>query len=1193
LYQDHALRNSSAGMGPCQVIYPGWAIGLESDPATLQAASNTVWLAAQWYDNNNCCNFYPDAACVGYDPNAILSNMDTLLTYYQYANFMIDPGGGGTENYSIATAGLAAMFLQSYQTNLHVFPDWPANQSAAFGNLNACGGFLVSSAITLGQENYVQIQSTAGQMLKLANPWPGATVQCVSSLNGTTNLSGTVLNYQTQVGEVLTLTSTSVTNLPAPVNVTAVTNGNTVIVTWNAVPGAGGYNVKRATASGGPYSNVASGTTGTNYTDSSVAFQTTYYYAVSALAPGFESTNSASVAVTTPLAPPILNWSFEAQTVAANSYSIVNPTSWSVSGQSGGAVVAIIHPGTSDGRFGAGHVPAGMDGVNYCQLFMNGSSGSATVYQDLGPANQYLAGTTYTLTAAFGLEKGNFPTGALVFYNSSLVAIASNVITSAMLTSNAFTSFSVNYTGTGGEGGNGDIVVGFTTTSAPAGTSFDIDNVRLTASVAASSPPAITTPPASQTNSVGATVSFSVGATGTAPLSYQWQAAGAGVYTNLVNGPQISGSASNVLTIANLTTNWALAYRAIVSNSIGSVTSAPSATLTVNSSPAITTPPASQRTVSGRNVSFSVAATGSAPLSYQWKAGAVGSGIYTNLTDGGQVSGSASSVLTISGVTTNWALAYVVVVSNSSGSLTSTPAATLSVDPAIRLINGDFGSGATQTGAAVLGSAGDIWNALTASTSALLDSANNSLSGVGLTLSDQGVFDNTGGTAMDAGTTPLMRDYAYGGSSPASVTVSLTGLAEYTNSAFTLVVYGAGDTSGQGATLQLTAGATGGNSGSTLTTTATSRQISAGLGVAYNTFTGFLTGGTLTFTATKNSGQSYVIVNGFQLRLSPYSDPAITTQPVSQTNSAGSAVSFSVGALGTAPLSYQWQAAGAGAYTNLVNGPQVSGATSNVLTIANLTTNWALAYQVIVTNANGSVTSAPPATLTVQSKPVITIQPASQTNAVGATVSFSAAALGSAPLIYQWQAAGTGAYTNLVNGPQVSGAASNVMTIANLTANWALAYRVVVTNSYGSVTSTPPATLTVSSGSSYPLYTSNQLVFVNVDHAPVGALSTLAYGYKGDKCGLGMSSSSITYSGGRGTPACRPCRLSFPRPIFPPARLSLPTPMFSEPSLHPPTSGMFPAPGWPLRIARPPGPCRISTPPRSPTRNDSSCRQPG
>jgi hypothetical protein len=97
----------------------------------------------------------------------------------------------------------------------------------------------------------------------------------------------------------------------------------------------------------------------------------------------------------------------------------------------------------------------------------------------LGPANKYQAGTTYTLTAAFGLEKGNFPPGALVLYNSSLVALASHVITSAMLTSNAFTSFSVTYTATGNEGGNGDIVVGFNATGV-AGTSFDIDNLRLT-----------------------------------------------------------------------------------------------------------------------------------------------------------------------------------------------------------------------------------------------------------------------------------------------------------------------------------------------------------------------------------------------------------------------------------------------------------------------------------------------------------------------------------------------------------------------------------------------------------------------------------------------------------------------------------------------------------------------------------------
>jgi len=119
---------------------------------------------------------------------------------------------------------------------------------------------------------------------------------------------------------------------------------------------------------------------------------------------------------------------------------------------------------------------------------------------------------------------------------------------------------------------------------------------------------------------------------------------------------------------------------------------------------------------------------------------------------------------------------------------------------------------------------------------------------------------------MDVATTPLMQDYVYGITAPSTVTVSLTGLTKYTNSPFTLVIYGAGDGAGQGVALQLAAGATGGNTASNLTTSATTRQISAGNGIAYQTYTGTLTNGTLTFVAT-NSGSTYAIVNGFQLQL--------------------------------------------------------------------------------------------------------------------------------------------------------------------------------------------------------------------------------------------------------------------------------------------------------------------------------------
>ena len=72
-------------------------------------------------------------------------------------------GGGGTEDFAIVPATISAMFVQSYQTNVHVFPNWPMDQDASFGNLNACGGFLVSSEVKEGKVSFVMILSNAGQ----------------------------------------------------------------------------------------------------------------------------------------------------------------------------------------------------------------------------------------------------------------------------------------------------------------------------------------------------------------------------------------------------------------------------------------------------------------------------------------------------------------------------------------------------------------------------------------------------------------------------------------------------------------------------------------------------------------------------------------------------------------------------------------------------------------------------------------------------------------------------------------------------------------------------------------------------------------------------------------------------------------------------------------------------------------------
>jgi hypothetical protein len=88
---------------------------------------------------------------------------------------------------------------------------------------------------------------------------------------------------------------------PVPAGVAATAGDAEVTLTWTASMGATGYNVKRATTKGGPYTKLASPASPT-YTDSSVANGTTYYYVVSALNAAGESANSTEV-TTTPKAP--------------------------------------------------------------------------------------------------------------------------------------------------------------------------------------------------------------------------------------------------------------------------------------------------------------------------------------------------------------------------------------------------------------------------------------------------------------------------------------------------------------------------------------------------------------------------------------------------------------------------------------------------------------------------------------------------------------------------------------------------------------------------------------------------------------------------------------------------------------------------------------------------------------------------
>jgi hypothetical protein len=95
--------------------------------------------------------------------------------------------------------------------------------------------------------------------------------------------------------------------------------------------------------------------------------------------------------------------------------------------------------------------------------------------------------------------------------------------------------------------------------------------------------------------------------------------------------------------------------------------------------------------------------------------------------------------------------------------------------------------------------------------------------------------------------------------------------------------------------------------------------------------------------------------------------PMITTEPVGQTAPPGGTVSFSVFAVDA--TNYQWMAGtpGSGVYTNLLNNGTFSGVNTNTLTITSVTTNNNMDIVVVASNQYGSVTSSPPANLTVAS----------------------------------------------------------------------------------------------------------------------------------------------------------------------------------------------------------------------------------
>lgn len=160
----------------------------------------------------------------------------------------------------------------------------------------------------------------------------------------------------------------------APQNLTATGGSGQVQLSWNAVPGATGYNLYRGIGDGSIPTSYQTGLTGTSYTDTSVTSGTTYTYLVKAVSANGEGAASNTVStITTPTAPTGLT--------ATSGQPKSVPLTWN---RTTGAIGYNVYRGTSSGAEAATPVQIGLSTPAYTDT---GLADGATYYYKVTATN--------------------------------------------------------------------------------------------------------------------------------------------------------------------------------------------------------------------------------------------------------------------------------------------------------------------------------------------------------------------------------------------------------------------------------------------------------------------------------------------------------------------------------------------------------------------------------------------------------------------------------------------------------------------------------------------------------------------------------------------------------------------------------------------------------------------------------------
>lgn len=648
----------------------------------------------------------------------------------------------------------------------------------------------------------------------------------------------------------------------------------------------------------------------------------------------------------------------------------------------------------------------------------------------------------------------------------------------------------------------------------------------------------ITQQPGGMTTTLGQPASFSVAAatSGPGPLTYQWRHFGA----PLANGGNVSGANSATLTLSSVTLQDGGDYDVVVADGCASVTSQ---TATLCAAPFITTHPLTQLGFDGDPLTLSVAASSCVTATYQWRRNGA------NLSDGGAYSGATSATLTINPLSAVHAGSFDCVVSNPTGTVTSAAAA-ITVSPCASTASSLSTSGPTgatwngipydisrdrvvmfASGVDEMGP-GETWEFDGSSWSQVSTEGPVYPTGPALAYDSQRqVTMMFGGREPDDFNTESDKTYEWNGTfwilrfvsgPPARHHASLA----YDPVRHRMVLFGGatgqfssrslfkGDTwefDGTAWSLRASTGpspragammsydAARGRmvlfGGGTSTTsyqdtwewdgTTWNQRASTGppprslAAMAFDPlrarmvlFGGFeryvggaalgdtwdWDGATATWTRTSLGGsppqpsvgmcwdaaRNRMLLRGtinLTTWLMQSASPSITAQPIAVNAAVGGSAQFAVTATGKGTLEYRWSRNG----TTVLNGPNVSGATTPMLTLNNIAGTDQGGYDVTVTGNCGVAKSAR-VNLNVLCAPAraIQVQPVDLTEVLfGQPASFSVTAVGCTPVTYQWR----------FNNVAIPGATAATYNIASITTSDVGSYSVAVTDQLGTTVS--------------------------------------------------------------------------------------------------------------------------------------------